>query len=544
MNVTDFQEVWQVDTGGQVFEARFEEMAQWIYDGAILPQDLVRRGNLRWIEAQKVPALNQFFNAREQGAPPPVLATTTDAQNFTQKPSEPQNFAPNPFQNNFNQTAPNNFQPKNTSNFQNQTSWQQPQHSPQPEHFYEPQPQFMPQACSIHIETAAVFICDTCANGFCPACPKSYGGSVKICPFCGAMCKSIKEIAEKTQKSMQFQGDLSKGFGFEDFFQAVAYPFKFKSSLMMGAIMFMLFSLGQSATSLANMYMAAGALFCWMITNTLTFGILMNVLDDFAQGKVGNNFMPSFEDFSLWDSVVHPFFLFLGTYLVSFGLLFLFVGAVVWFTWTTFNGKPPLSFEDKIKVAQYEKEKREGKFYGDPNNPNPVGSDEQKLVNLQKELQNQRQKEMESVAGKTVEQEESDQRELANNFVKIGTPAIIIALILFLWGIFYYPAACLVAGYTRSFAATLKPNIGIETIKILGVDYLKVQAMCLSVTLAAGLIGLILNWIFRAFHLPGIGNLPATAIGALFTFYLSIVYAMILGFALYKNSDKLNLFKG
>ena len=51
MNITDYKEIWQVDAGGQIYEASFEEMAQWIFEGSILPQDMVKRGNLRWIEA-------------------------------------------------------------------------------------------------------------------------------------------------------------------------------------------------------------------------------------------------------------------------------------------------------------------------------------------------------------------------------------------------------------------------------------------------------------------------------------------------------------
>ena len=48
-------ELWQAEVNGQIYEASFEELAQWIQEGALLPQDKVRRGNLRWIEAQKVP---------------------------------------------------------------------------------------------------------------------------------------------------------------------------------------------------------------------------------------------------------------------------------------------------------------------------------------------------------------------------------------------------------------------------------------------------------------------------------------------------------
>ncbi|MBK8150334.1 MAG: hypothetical protein IPK58_19595 [Acidobacteria bacterium] len=80
MNVTDFQEIWQIDIGDQVYEATFEVLTQWIGEGSLLPQDKVRRGNLRWIEARRVPALVPFFNAKESGAPPPVTTSTVSGE--------------------------------------------------------------------------------------------------------------------------------------------------------------------------------------------------------------------------------------------------------------------------------------------------------------------------------------------------------------------------------------------------------------------------------------------------------------------------------
>ena len=63
--------------------------------------------------------------------------------------------------------------------------------------------------------------------------------------------------------------------------------------------------------------------------NTLTFGILVNTVENMANGKTDLDFMPRFDDFSIWDDVVHPFFLSIGVYLVSFGLvLILLVGAM------------------------------------------------------------------------------------------------------------------------------------------------------------------------------------------------------------------------
>jgi len=46
--------------------------------------------------------------------------------------------------------------------------------------------------------------------------------------------------------------------------------------------------------------------------------------------------------------------------------------------------------------------------------------------------------------------------------------------------------------------------------------------------------------VLSAFNLPGVGNIPATAILSLFKFYVSIVFAVVLGYALYKNASKFN----
>jgi hypothetical protein len=68
-------EIWQVDVNGQIYEASFAELTEWINEGSLLPGDRVRRGNLRWLDAIKVPALYGFFNAKELGIAPPKCPT-------------------------------------------------------------------------------------------------------------------------------------------------------------------------------------------------------------------------------------------------------------------------------------------------------------------------------------------------------------------------------------------------------------------------------------------------------------------------------------
>jgi hypothetical protein len=521
-----------------------------------MPEDHVKRGNLRWIEARKVPSLTPFFNAKQNGMPPPPVFSTTSVP--TQQNPEPafvtlDQTPANPYQTNVVSTTDASLPPTTIvaatepvlADLGAFTGASDPSHTNAS--FHQPSPQTAavadPNICAMHPETESSFVCTSCGSGFCKVCPKSFGGNVKICPFCGDMCRPVGEVAQKMRSAASYDAAISGGFGFDDLVNALAYPFRFKTSLFIGSIMYMLFTLGQNSSAFGGFALVAAGLLCGMFSNMLTFGVLMNTVDNFAQGKVGSNFMPDFEDFSMWDDVVHPFFLMIGTYLASFGLFFLFVGGLAWYAWSTVASSQAVSLEDRIKIAQKEREDAEKPDTRFSEGATRQAEEDREIEDLQKMIQEGRKKEIESIAGKTTEQKQQDTRAMIQNFIKFGIPAIGVAALLFLWGIFYFPAACLVAGYTKSFAATLKLNIGWETIRILGWDYIKILLMSFLLSIGVFFVSAILGIALSAFDMPGVGNLPAQAIGSLFGFYFSVVYAIVLGFALYKNADKLNLYR-
>src|SRR5687767_14534026 len=78
MGTQNSNEVWQVEVGGQIYEAPFGELGDWIGEGSLQPGDKVRKGNLRWVEARLVPGLIPFFNAKQQGKPIPVIVSTNE----------------------------------------------------------------------------------------------------------------------------------------------------------------------------------------------------------------------------------------------------------------------------------------------------------------------------------------------------------------------------------------------------------------------------------------------------------------------------------
>ena len=539
-------ENWQVEVGGQIYDATFSDLGEWIGDGALQPEDKVRKGNLRWIEASKVPGLIPSFNAKAKGETLPVIVTSTDTtESVTGAESA---IAAAPVEN--VDLAPSAAQDEHGSSFS--------QGSPIDD----------PRFCAFHNDQESAFLCDSCCSGFCKTCPKSYGGTVKICPRCGSLCKPVDEVRANQTRNVQTAAALAEGFGFSDFSRAVAFPFRFKTSLFLGAVMFAVFSVSQSATAIGGMVMFASALVCFMLANTMTFGVLANTVQNFTQGDLHLNFMPTFDDFSIWDDVVHPFFLSIGVYLSSFGpfLLVFLIGTYLVMSSVSsqmdsfqseverlpgthyYQGRDTVEQSKEIKRVLGETVEEHDETIGEYNeaatgNSNvavtaPTPDDGEQLWRM---AQESRRKELESVLGKTKETQEKEFNSFTSNLLRLAAPLVVVGAITFLWGLFFFPAACAVAGYTRSFMATVNPLVGLDTIKRLGADYVKILLMGFVLLLVSGIFGVFFGLLFSPFDLPGMGNLVAKGFSSVVTFYLSVVFACVIGYALFKNSDNLLL---
>ena len=563
------QETWQIEVQNQVYEADFEELIQWINEGSVKPEDKVRRGNLRWIEAGKVPLLYGIFNAQEFDIDVKSFLLTTDGeksaenlkdyakiQNFLQneaKTSEKQADFADDVQMNAAKNQEEQKEKRKSTDF---------------------------DVCSIHPESEPRYICTTCQALFCKKCPTSYGGDVKICPDCGAMCKSYEDEGGKvksvgsmnkpyvrTEDERLYAGKNSaqNKFGFSDFAASLIYPFKFKASLIFGAVLLIIFALGQSVWVFGGA-MLVSAIFCAMLANTLTFGILANTLENFSQGKITADFMPRFDDFSAWDDVIQPFMLSIGVYLISFGFLIaLLIGA----TWNTVNSLKEIDAgKDKIvslvlpvppndlvlakqsaeisqlternKASNAAKQEISAAETSIVELQNVSANQETELKKLQNQIKQSQQTQIDQFTKENSENEDNYLSEMPGNVMRLSLGFSIPIFLTFLWGVFYFPAACAVAAYTRSFTATLNPLIGFDTIKRLGFDYAKVLGVILVLGVLAIIINIVLGKFLSPLDLPQIGNIPIKIVDGFLYFYFSIVFSVTLGFVLYKNSSRLN----
>jgi hypothetical protein len=109
----------------------------------------------------------------------------------------------------------------------------------------------------------------------------------------------------------------------------------------------------------------------------------------------------------------------------------------------------------------------------------------------------------------------------------------LVLLLLIVWGVFYYPMALTVAGYTQSFASVINPIVGLDTIRLMRTTYFKAFAMVIVVYV----IVFTLDRIISVITPPLAGLIINTPL----TFYFNLVVACILGLSLFKCADRLDI---
>lgn len=520
--MTNSQEIWQIKVEGNIYEANFDELKVWIADGNLQRTDLVSRDGLRWLEAGKMPWLASFFNVKEGKIPIPK---------------------PEPIS--------------------------QPLPKPQPRKDVGDK-----RVCTLHPDIEAAFVCKDCWKVFCKTCPNSYGGTTKVCHLCGGLCEDIKLVKNQIIKDETFQQAQSEGFGLQDFLRALAYPFKFRFSLLCGTLIFCGLAFLQLSGNVGGRLFQAAALIIWMLSTILTFGIFTNVIEKMLVGKTGRDFMPTFDEFELWDDGVWAWFLNIGVFLSSFWLfgvlcfvVFVFQirdeklaqngypnGSVVR-TMEKFFGIPTESEQYQIikqKIILKQNEMLEQYRAENPNATWAEASeyvrhiqattdeDRDKLKDLLKPVGEKNFEAIKSVFTLDFEATESF-RKVYPRISEAGPGWLFLGVITLFLGFFYLPAAWIVAAYTRYLDSTLNPMIGLDTIKRLGSSYLIILFCGGVLFICTLLIDKGLSIAFAPMNLRDLGNIPAVVIGAVFKFYFSVAFSVLVGNALYKKSDLFKL---
>ena len=464
-------ETWRVNTPEGIFETDLETLKQWILEGCVLPTDKVSKGNLSWIDAGRVPKLKGAFNGEVTPVAEPV-------SNSVEEPA---------------------------------TTWVEPERVPAATP--------AATACHNHPEAAPEYVCRQCAALLCKACTKFVRDRVPLCSLCGDLCHEYRAVTEKKVRA-NFQ---SSGFGLNDFFRAVRYPFQHKFALFGGALIY-------GCLLLAGF---RGSLVAWMIM----FGCISHVISQVAWGRFHRSFMPDWSSFSPWDDLFLPVFLGLGIMIVSWGPVIVLVFALI-FGAVRSGGVDAASIAGVSHAQEEPISKEDLSVLTDPE------ADPKKLEEANRKLQGTRPAGVVAREAEAAKAEASDPLGAYSELMPILGAGLAIGLLLLLfvgWGFFYYPMALTVAGYTQSFGSVLNPLVGLDTIRRMGATYFKAFGMVIVVQVVAFVVGVIIAVVTSPLALPFMGNVVGNFINAQFTFYFNLVIACVLGLSLFKCADRLGI---
>ena len=483
-------EKWRVSTYEGVFETDLDTLRQWIVEGCVLPTDKVSKGSLNWIEAGRVPKLKGAFNGKIEVPPPPQnepAATTSTWQ------------TPPPFE-----TTETSEPVESESAADGQDFKEGPPLS----------------VCHNHSEVAAKYLCRMCAVALCEQCPRFVGTSrIPVCPLCGDLCRSYEEVITRTARA-EFQGS---GFGMDDFVRAVKYPFEHKAALLGGAVLYGILLLAGFR----------GSLIAWMIM----FGCISHVISQVAWGRLDRSFMPDFSSFSPWDDLIVPIFLGIGITIVSWGPVIVLVITLVF--GAIHSGAASIN-----PTGQIEPTRQQGlnpQTLKELTNPE---ADPEKLAEANRQLNQTRPGAQLAQDAERSKAAHNDPTGMMSQLMPLLSAGIALLFLLFLgivWGVFYYPMALTVAGYTQSFLSVLNPLVGLDTIRRMRSTYFKAFGMVILIQFAAFIVGGTVAFITSPLTLPFVGNLLANFINGSITFYFNLVIACVLGLSLYKCADRLGI---
>jgi hypothetical protein len=478
-------EIWRVSTPEGVFETDLETLKQWIVEGCVLPTDKVSKGNLSWIEAGRVPKLKGAFDGDTAPAPE---SKNTSFETFVES------------------------NPAFSNPSSHSTAWVEPQR-------VVTRDSSNTSACHNHPDADPEYVCRMCGGVFCKACTK-FSAKVPLCPLCGDLCHEYRAVAEKTAR-VQLQ---SSGFGMADFVRAIRYPFNHKLALFSGALIY-------------------GFLLCAgfrgsVVAGVLLFGCISHVISQVAWGRLNRSFMPDLSSFSIVDDFVSPIFLGLGIMIVSWGPLIVLVIALM-FGVLGSGGVKALALGGGDHAAESTGPSQDDlAALTDPN------ADPKELAEANRKLQEIR-------PGADIAREAEQSTAQANDpagplrellpYLGAGVSISLLLLLFTGWGVFYYPMALTVAGYTQSFGSVVNPLVGLDTIRRMGITYFKAFGMVIVVEVISVVVGVIIGIITSPLTLPFMGNLVGNFIDATFTFYFNLVVACILGLSLFKCADRLGI---
>ena len=145
-----YRETWNIMVLDRLYEADFDELRAWIDEGAVTADDMVQRGNLRWLSAGRVPELASLFAKDFEMAPVSdgFELFQLERNGFTEAELNAMEVASSEFAELSDETTKPNDGKVSAGEINH---------------------------CALHSDRSIVFAWNICGSPFCSSCPSRYG---------------------------------------------------------------------------------------------------------------------------------------------------------------------------------------------------------------------------------------------------------------------------------------------------------------------------------------------------------------------------------
>jgi hypothetical protein len=504
--------MWQVQVDDTVYNAELTEVIEWINEGAVLPDHKVRRGDLRWLRADKVPELFPHFNRtvtsgldafapEESGDPPTVTRFENQvaaAPEETDCETEPQS------------DGPSDDAAASAAAL--------------------PERKALKKFCVSHRERRAEFVCGTCRLSFCRLCPNRFGSDVRTCPSCGALCISFTEAeslnntrgALNRPYARRHDGETKPRKFFDtkirlsDLLDAAKLPFRCPLQSLVVAVVFTLLALGVVTAALGGLWNIATAAVCLVIGSAFAFCVLSAISRSFAAEPDANAVLPRVRASGINDAVVRPVALSLAVLLMTFGLFFALTLGAAAYAVSQVNSSADTA-ESEMRAAGGGAARKHGGFEG------LIKEKREDFVN--------------SIMGEGYARENAALVKIVMTFMRLSVDFLAPLGLAFALGLVLLPAAACNAVESGSLIRSLNPLRILKTMKQHGFDYIKLLCTSFSAITAMLLAGyLSFASLYAASPLTGL--LTSVAVVGVLSAYFSIAISRLLAVEVHRELDQ------
>lgn len=517
----DSHETWQVDVENRVYEATLAEIFDWITEGAVHPADKVRRGDLRWLEAGKVPEFKRHF---QLASGIPTAGSDSETAHIDVATNFP-NLGTGDVRNLImvetivaGEAMPDVL-PLSTG-------------APAPAGPYRASLKF----CAVHEQIDSQYYCGICNKAFCGACPRRFGGAVKLCPVCGGMCV----IYDESTASVGRSGALNKPYHrkdqsdgkaypffdaklrFQDFKDASLYPFRWLREFVLWSIFFAVLGCGLSTILIGGLGSIPIAVGCALIGTTFLFRSLFKISESVKRSGVGKGLAETSTTTDRRQGFGWAFVSGLGVWVASFGLFATIMLGAMAYTWMTFTDT--LIPTESVMTSA-------GRLSTSFANTGQIRS-ENDLSSL---IQQRRQAVVNSVFGPDYDDSNSAVPKAIRNVIRLSVSFLAPLGLAFLFGFIIFPGACANALSARSFIRIINPIAVFQTIRRLGIDYINLLMIGI-VAMLLWVSSLIACVVLIPADLSPVGGLAITvAVASMLGAYIWLVYAKLLALAAHRR---------